>query len=92
MKEWEKLSSVELGEILQRLYMRLEQYEIIAASLSDSPQRDVAIVLADRMRGRMGDISALLDQRIAESIGQDARTQAARTAPTAATRVGTSNN
>ena len=92
MTEWEKLTSVELGELLQRLYVRLEQYEIIAISLSDSPQRDVAMVMANRMRERMGDVSALLDQRIGESIGQDARTQAARMVRPAATRDGTSGN
>jgi hypothetical protein len=92
MKEWEKLSSVELGELLQRLYLRMEQYEIHATSLTDSPQRDVAIVLAERMRERLGDVSGLLDRRIAEAIGLDAHTQAARMVPSAARRAGTSGN
>jgi hypothetical protein len=66
MREWERLSSVQLGKLIQRLYMRLEQYEIHVASLADSPQRDVAMVLADRMRKRVDDASAFLD--LAEAI------------------------
>ena len=81
MREWQRLSSVQLGELIQRLYIRLEQYEIHhVASLADSPQRDVAMVLADRMRKRMDDASALLDRRLAEAIGRDAHMQVARLA------------
>ena len=92
MREWERLSSVQLGKLIQRLYMRLEQYEIHVASLADSPQRDVAMVLADRMRKRMDDASALLDRRLAEAIGRDAHMQVARLAQPPARRDGTSGN
>ena len=92
MKKWEKMSSVELGALLQRLYLRLEQYEIQAGSLRDSPERDVARVLAERMRESITNVSALLDRRLAEATSLDAHTQAARTAPPAAMRGGTSGN
>ena len=91
MKKWEDISTAELGALLQRLYLRLEQYEIRAGSLTDSPQRDVARVLAGRVRERMADVSALLDRRLAHAIGQGAHTPADRKVQLA-TRAGTAGS
>jgi hypothetical protein len=92
MKKWEKMSSAELGAVLQRLYMRLEQYEIHAASLAESPERNVSMVLAGRMRESINAVSALLDRRLAEATGQGAHMQAGHMERAAATRDDTSGN
>jgi hypothetical protein len=93
MQEWEKLSAAELGKLVQRLYMRLEQYEIHARSLVEgSLQREGAMAVVERMRRNVFDASAILDRRIAESIGQDAHTQAARMVQPVAMRDGTLGN
>jgi hypothetical protein len=91
MKKREVVSTAELGALLQRLYLRLELYEIRAGSLPDSPQRHVARVLAGRVRDRMADVSALLDRRLADAIGQGAHTPADRKIPPA-TRACTAGN
>ena len=75
-KEWETLSSVELSTLIQRLYMRLEQYEIHAASLAEgSYQREDASALVARLRRRVEHLSILLNHRLAKSMGlaEDAR-------------------
>ena len=70
MKDWKTLSSVELGALIQQLYLRLEQYEFHAASLAEgSHDSESASALVARLRRRVEDLSALLDHRIAESIG-----------------------
>ena len=92
MKKWEKMSSVESGATLQRLYIRLEQYEIHATSGTDCPERDVARLLAERMRESITAVSALLDRRLAEATGQDAHMRAVHMVPSDATRDGTSGS
>jgi hypothetical protein len=93
MKAWDKLSSAELSDAVQRLYIRIEQYEIHLAELVEGTrERRVAQVQIDRLWKRMTQASAALDRRIAESIGQDARAQVARTARRPARRGGTSGS
>ena len=93
MKEWDKLSSAELSDAVQRLYMRIEQYEIHVAELIEGTrERRAAQVQTDRLWKRMTQASAALDRRIAESMSQDARTLVARTARPPARRGGTSGN
>jgi hypothetical protein len=93
MKQWDKLSSAELSEAVQRLYIRIEQYEIHLAELVEGTREHrAARVQTDRLWKRMTQASAALDRRIAESIGQDARTQVARSARRPARRGGTSGN
>jgi hypothetical protein len=90
MQEWEKLSSAELRELVQRLYMRLEQYEIHARSLVEgSSQREGAMAVVERMRRNVTNASAILDRRIAEAIGLDAHMQAVRMVQPVAMRDGT---
>jgi hypothetical protein len=76
MKKWEDMSSVELGALLQRLYLRLERYDIQAGSLMDCPERDVARLLSERMRADIREVSDLLDRRLAEASSPGAHTQA----------------
>ena len=60
MKDWKTLSSVELGALIQQLYLRLEQYEIHAASLTEgSYERD----LVARVQRRVEHLSVLLRRR-----------------------------
>jgi hypothetical protein len=93
MGEWERLSSVELGKLIQRLYMRLEQYEIHAASLVEgSHEREGASALVERLRKRVIDMSGALDRRIAHAMGLDAHTRAVRIVPSATTSDDTSGN
>jgi hypothetical protein len=80
MQNLDTLSSAELGALIQRLYLHLEQYEIHAAALREgSFEREGANAVAQRMRKKLIDGCALLDRRTGESMGLDARTQAART-------------
>ena len=73
MNELQTLSSVELGALIQRLYLRLEQYEIHTASLADGTfQRERADNLAALLRKRVIDVSALLARRLVEATSLDA--------------------
>ena len=50
MKDWDKLSSAELSDAVQRLYKRIEQYEIHLAELVEGTrERRVAQVQIDRL-------------------------------------------
>jgi hypothetical protein len=92
MKEWDKLTSVELSEILQRLYLRLEQHELHVAGLEEgSRERMSARRRADRLWKRISEAATALDRRFVEFRGQDAHTQAGpMVQPSGATRAGTS--
>ena len=72
MRDVEQLSAAELGALIQRLYLRLEQYEVHVGSLLEgSHQQEGAREIAEKMRRKVAAVAALLDRRIAESIGQD---------------------
>jgi hypothetical protein len=93
MKEWDNLSSVELSEILQRLYLRLEQYELHVAGLEEgSRERMSARRQADRLWKRISEAAAALDRRFVEYGGQDAQTLGGRTVRASAMRAGTPGN
>ena len=93
MRDWEKLSLVELGEVIQRLYLQLEQYEIHAASLEvGARDQKEARTFVARLRNELTEAAATLDRRLAEATGLGAHTQAGRMAPTVAMRDGTSGN
>ena len=67
MKEWDDLSSVELSETVQRLYLRLQQYELHVAGLVEgSRERVSARRQADRLWERISEAATALDRRFVE--------------------------
>jgi hypothetical protein len=93
MKAWQSISPAELGAIIQRLYIRLEQYNLHTASLVEgSRAQRSARVQADRLRKRLDDACRALDRQMAEVTGLDAHTLAARRLPGGSRRAGTSGN
>jgi hypothetical protein len=74
-KAWETVSPSELGEIIQRLYLRLEQCDLHAASLVEgSRQQRTARVQSDRLRKRLEQACSALDRQMAEITGLGAPT------------------
>jgi hypothetical protein len=92
-KAWETVSPAELGEIIQRLYLRLEQCDLHAASLVEgSRQQRTARIQSDRLRRRLEDACSALDRQMAEITGMGAHTRASPTPGRRARRAGTSGN
>jgi hypothetical protein len=92
MKEWDNLSSVELSEAVQRLYLRLEQYELHVAGLEEgSRERMSARRQADCLWKQISEAAAALDRRFVEFSGQDVHAHGC-TVPPAAARAGTSGD
>ena len=93
MDEWDELSLNELRGLVKRLYVRLEQYEIHAGSLSEeSGAREGATALVDRMYHRVTHLTAVLHHRLEAATSPVARASVTRTEPPAATHAGTSGS
>ena len=93
MDEWDELSINELRGLVKRLYVRLEQYEIHAGSLSEgSGAREGATALVDRMHNRVTHLTAVLHHRLEAATSPVGRTPVLRAEPPAAKQAGTSDS
>ena len=80
MSEWDEMSLIELGKLIERMDMRLEQYEIHVKMLTrNCRDRKGAEALVKRMRETVVALREVRNRRVAEFIAPSAHTPVART-------------
>ncbi len=93
MSEWDEMPLIELGRLIERMDMRLGQYEIHVNMLTrNCRDRKGAEALVKRMRETLVALREVRKRRVAEFIAPGAHIPVDRTVSAIAGRAGTSGS